>query len=388
MAAKHIVVTGGGTGIGRAIARRLDRDGASADAARARARAARGRRRRCSSSQPMSPRATSAIAARWRRRSPPPPRARPDPRARRVQRARRRQRRRRRGGSLRRPRRDEPERHVLLLPRRPRSTWRRGRSAAPRRHLVDPRAHRRAGLHGLQRLEGRPARPRALARGRARGGQRAGQCDLPRLGRHRHGVGRARRDRRAPAARARTPTGTRCAPCRSGGCPSRTTSPARSRGCSRPTRAASRARRSTRTAAPGWAETQKGRPRAPLRDVVTSAGLGGLVLRVGGNREARLLPRLHLLELVLGAHPHGALEPVLGGDEPPAAEEDQRAADRERRVVRDVPVEAVVPGDPRRRHGAEEEDRDDRDPDDRDDVDPLVVLARGSRRRARTRRPA
>ena len=29
MTGKHIVVTGAGTGIGRAIARRLDRDGAS-----------------------------------------------------------------------------------------------------------------------------------------------------------------------------------------------------------------------------------------------------------------------------------------------------------------------------------------------------------------------
>ena len=83
--------------------------------------------------------------------------------------------------------------------------------------------------------------------------QRAGQCDLPRLGRHRHGVAGSRRDRRRRREeRARTPTAMRCATCRSGAWGSRTTSPAPSRGCSHRTRAASPARRSTRTAAPGW----------------------------------------------------------------------------------------------------------------------------------------
>ena len=70
--------------------------------------------------------------------------------------------------SLRRPRRDEPQRHLLLLPRRPAAPRPGARAAAHRRHVVDPRADRRAGLHGLQRLEGRAARPRPLARGRAR----------------------------------------------------------------------------------------------------------------------------------------------------------------------------------------------------------------------------
>ncbi len=41
-----------------------------------------------------------------------------------------------------------------------------------------------------------PARPRPLAGGHARQRERAGQRDLPRLGRHRHGVAGARRDRR------------------------------------------------------------------------------------------------------------------------------------------------------------------------------------------------
>ena len=35
---------------------------------------------------------------------------------------------------------------------------------------------------------------------------------------------------------------------------------------------------------------------------------------------------LELLELLLRPHPDGALEPVLGRDEPPAAEEDECAA--------------------------------------------------------------
>ncbi len=63
----------------------------------------------------------------------------------------------------------------------------------------------------------------------------------------------------AEGGRARMRIATRCAPCRSAGCRSRTTSRAPLPGFSRPTRAASRDRRSTRTAAPGWAESE-GRP--------------------------------------------------------------------------------------------------------------------------------
>ncbi len=209
----------------------------------------------------------------------------PDPRARRLQRARRRERGRCQGRSVRRPRRDESERHVLLLPLGARPPRAGPRGAAPGRALVDPGADRRAGVHGVQRLEGRPARARAVVRRRARGGQRAGERDLSRLGRHRDVVGRPRRHRgREPAGRARMPTATRCGPCRSGGCRSRTTSPAPSRGSCRRTRAASPGRRSTRTAERGWGRTLRGAParRPSPRDVaVVLEGLG-LVLRVGG----------------------------------------------------------------------------------------------------------
>src|SRR3712207_9369812 len=44
----------------------------------------------------------------------------------------------------------------------------------------------------------------------------------------------------------------------------------------------------------------------------------------------------------------GPLEPSVRGQEPPAAEEQERAADGDRRVVDDVPVEALVPRDARR----------------------------------------
>ena len=82
--------------------------------------------------------------------------------------------------------------------------------AARRRDLVDPRAHRRARVHGVQRVQGRAARARPLARRRARARQRPGERDLPRLGRHGHGAARARPPRaRRSAARATTPTGSR-----------------------------------------------------------------------------------------------------------------------------------------------------------------------------------
>ena len=47
-------------------------------------------------------------------------------------------------------------------------------------------------------------------------------------------------------------------------------------------------------------------------------------------------------ELFLRAHPHGAFEPLVGGEHVPAAEEKQRSSDSERCVVRQIPVEARV----------------------------------------------
>ena len=48
----------------------------------------------------------------------------------------------------------------------------------------------------------------------------------------------------------------------------------------------------------------------------------------------------------------GPLNQFFAEMQPPAAEEQERPADRERRVVRDVPVEAVLPRDARRRDRA------------------------------------
>ena len=195
MASRHVVVTGAGTGIGRAVALRLARDGASVTLlglrqARARGDGAPDRRRR-----PRRGRATSATARRSTARSIA-----------------------RRRASARSTRsslsaaiggpnaeddaggdrfddlvRDEPQRHVLLRARRAPSSGA-GAAAAPRRrHLVDPRADRRPRVHGLQRLEGRAARARALVRRRARAGERPGERDLPRLGRDGHGLTGPRR---------------------------------------------------------------------------------------------------------------------------------------------------------------------------------------------------
>ena len=73
------------------------------------------------------------------------------------------------------------------------------------------------GVHGLQRVEGGPARPRALARRRARAAERPRERDLPRLGRHRHGAARTRPGsrRRSAARRTSRMPSRRCARCRS-----------------------------------------------------------------------------------------------------------------------------------------------------------------------------
>ncbi len=250
LAGRHVVVTGGGKGIGKAIAERLAAGGCDADApcARPRAAARGGRRDRCGSGGVRRPRPRSGRRCVRDRGG----RARPDPRPRRQQRARRPERRRPRR-PLRRSRRDESRRHLLHRPRRSPPSCSGAGYPPPRRDRLDPRQDRGARLHGLLRVEGRPPRARSLLRGRAGGREHPGERDLPRLGRHRHGVGRAgRASPRRPAGRATTPTAMRCARFRSAGCPSRRTSPARLRGSCPTTPAASPDRRSIRTAAPGW----------------------------------------------------------------------------------------------------------------------------------------
>src|SRR4051812_29751439 len=69
-------------------------------------------------------------------------------------------------------------------------------------------------------------------------------------------------------------------------------------------------------------------------------------LGVGREHECPFLPCLELGELLLAAHPHGALEPVAGRDHPPAAEADADPDEPEDRVVRQRPREVRRPWKP------------------------------------------
>ena len=180
---RHVVVTGAGNGIGQAIAERLA-EGATLTLLAPTSTGWRGWAR------PIDARAdapaTSAAGRAVDGRSPRPAAARgPIKRARREQRGRRRERDPAPGDRF-----DELVAHEPLgtyrCCARPSATL--ARRAGHRRDRVDPGAHRRARLHGLLRLQGRAARPGALARRRARPARRAGQRHLPRLGRHRHGL--------------------------------------------------------------------------------------------------------------------------------------------------------------------------------------------------------
>ena len=247
---RHVVVTGAGRGIGKAIALRLARDGARLSLLRARRGRARANRRR--DRRRLRPRGRHPRRATGRRRvRRSGRRERPDPRARREQRHRRAERAGRRATASSTSSQTNLVGTYQLRSRRAALARARARPPRHRRDLVDPRAHPVPGYTGLQRVEGRPPRARSLARRRARRRERAGERDLPRLGRHGHGLGGHRPDGRGDGhqhATRRYATGDARGAAPAHG-RSRRTSPARSRGYSRPTRAASPGRRSTRTAA-------------------------------------------------------------------------------------------------------------------------------------------
>ena len=68
---------------------------------------------------------------------------------------------------------------------------------------------------------------------------------------------------------------------------------------------------------------------------------------LGGEVEVAERRLLDPLELLLGAHRDGALEPLAGRQQVPAAEQEQRATDEDGRVVERLPGEVVRPRDAR-----------------------------------------
>ena len=111
----------------------------------------------------------------------------------------------------------------------------------------------------------------------------------------------------------------------------------------------------------------EGRLAAPF---ASRRGRGATSASVGSANSPSLL-LLEPFELLLGAHPHRALEPVLRRQRPPAAEDEADAGEPEDRVVRELPVERVVPRQADRVQREDEQDRDQARP-------------RGSRRRRAT----
>src|ERR1700736_3874180 len=98
-----------------------------------------------------------------------------------------------------------------------------------------------------------------------------------------------------------------------------------------------------------------------------------ILSRGGGLRRACLAGSLlDPGELFLAPLHDRALEPVPCGQEPPAADEEERPEHGDDRVVEGEPRELFPPRDPRRRGREDEQDRDERDPDARDDPDRLV----------------
>src|SRR2546430_11699753 len=101
-------------------------------------------------------------------------------------------------------------------------------------------------------------------------------------------------------------------------------------------------------------------------------------LRAGRSRRGRLaLAELPLdpCELRFVALADRALEPLVGRDYPPTAEEQERRADHDRRVVERAPEEGRLPRRAVVESRQHEHDADGAYPQHRDAVEPLVLLA-------------
>ena len=227
---------------------------------------------------------------------------------------------------------------------------------------------RRHALRGRARLRGQARQGRLhRARGAARG---AGAGAPPRLPRARRSArGRARLGAGAHRRRARRPRHERRL---------RLHGRALDRLRLRPGRDAPSPGSRSR-----WRSSASGsRARSPpsRSSILPESGSGAepFVTERPGPARARRPRRTPLdpLELLLGALADRALEPLLGREHVPAAEEQERPADHDRRVVDEVPVEARRSTGRRLvANGSMNTMQMNDDPEDRDPVDPLVVPA-------------
>ena len=241
------------------------------------------------------------------------------------------------------------------------------------------------GYTGYSRLEGGAARPRALVRGGAGGGERPGERDLPGVGGHRHdgtGAGRARRgDRRH--ARGRPPRGDARRPARPDG-PAR-----RDRRHGRLAALRRRARRHRPGDRPerrrlGRADMGRGARGRPFSQRCPRPQARARRMPVESSSRCSICSSSSSVPMRTGPLNHLLAERTY---QPPNSR--QRAADEDRRVVDDAShVEPVVPRHARLVRRQQEEDRDEARPRRSRSGRSTCSACRGSRRRARTCRPS